>query len=511
MIINGIKLSIEHTDKDFLDALKQKCGFEPHKYRILKKSVDARFNNVSFVYNIEVCKKGEKLTEQPRIEVPKVNTSKRPVVVGSGPCGLFAAYILALSGACPVLIERGKCVEDRIKDVNNFWNNQKFNASSNVQFGEGGAGTFSDGKLTTQISNPLCREVLHTFVECGADEEILYLSKPHLGTDNLVNIVKNIRNKIIELGGDVLFEHKLTDIYITDNKITGIKAGEYIDTDRVILALGHSARDTFEMLYNKGINMQPKAFSVGVRIEHLQKDVNMCQYGKFAQSNILGAADYKLSYHTKSGRGVYTFCMCPGGVVVGAASQDNTIVTNGMSYHARNGINANSAFLVSVTPEDFGYGALDGMYFQQKIEQSAYELAGETYKAPCQLLGDYINNRVSVEFGNVKPTYLPGVSFVNIRNLFPQYIVDSMLEAIPEFTKKLKCFGNYDAVITGPETRSSSPVRIVRDDNYMSNIKGIFPAGEGAGYAGGIMSAAVDGIKCAFAVIEDIIKTSEQH
>ncbi len=503
MIINGIKLPVDHTDNDLNTAIYKKCGFRPHKVRIIKKSVDARFNNVFFVYNVEVCKKHEHLSLVSRLDIPKCNLSKRPVVVGSGPCGLFAAYILAKAGARPILLERGKCVDDRIKDVNDLWNNGAFNPESNVQFGEGGAGTFSDGKLTTQISNPLCKEVLYTFVECGADEEILYLSKPHLGTDNLVKIVKNLRNRINELGGEVLFEKQLTDILIEDNKVVKAVAGKEFATDNIILALGHSARDTFEMLYNKGIDMIPKAFSVGVRIEHLQSDVDVCQYGKLAGNENLGAADYKLSYHTKSGRGVYTFCMCPGGVVVNAASEENSVVTNGMSYHARDGINANSAFLVSVTPDDFGKNPLDGMYFQRRLEQKAFELGGCNYKAPCQLLGDFLKNKISNEFGKVKPTFKPGITFSNLRNLFPDYIVNSMTEAIPEFAKKLKCFNDNDALLTGPETRSSSPIRIVRDETCQSNISGLYPSGEGAGYAGGIMSAAVDGIKCALALINN--------
>ncbi len=503
MIINGIKLPVNHTENDLKTSIYKKCSFKPDKIRILKKSVDARFNNVCFVYNAEVCKKGEQLSKIIRLNVPLCSFEKRPIVVGSGPCGLFAAYILAKAGAKPILLERGKCVDDRINDVNEFWNKSKFNVGCNVQFGEGGAGTFSDGKLTTQISNPLCREVLHTFVECGAEKEILYLSKPHLGTDNLVKIVKILRNKIIELGGEVLFEHQLTDVIIKNNKIVKIVATKEFETDNVILALGHSARDTFEMLYNKGVNMIAKSFSVGVRIEHLQSDVDKCQFGKFAGNKNLGAADYKLSYHTKSGRGVYTFCMCPGGVVVNAASEEHSVVTNGMSYHSRDGINANSAFLVSVTPDDFGKNPLDGMYFQRDLEQKAYLLGASTYKAPCQLLGDFINKKISTKFGKVKPTFKPGVTFEDLNKLFPEYIVNSMVEAVPEFAKKLKCFDDYDAVITGPETRSSSPVKIVRDESYQSNIIGLYPSGEGAGYAGGIMSAAVDGIKCALALIDN--------
>lgn len=503
MIINGIKLPIEHNEKDLNKIISKKCGYSNYKYRILKKSIDARFNNVMYVYNIEVSDEGKELLPHNRVEIPKIKLNHRPVVAGSGPCGLFAAYILAKAGLKPILLERGKSVDERIVDVDNLWNNASFNKVSNVQFGEGGAGTFSDGKLTTQINNPYCMEVLHTFVECGADKEILYISKPHLGTDNLVNIVKNLRNKIISLGGTVLFEHQLTDIVIKDNKVVKVIAEDEFETNDLILAVGHSARDTFKLLYDKGLEMTAKAFSVGVRIEHLQSDVNDCQYGKQSNNPDLPAADYKLSYHTKSGRGVYTFCMCPGGVVVASCSEDDTVVTNGMSYHARDGVNANSAFLVSVTPDDFGHHPFDGIKFQQQFEKKAFELAGGNYNAPCQLLGDFMNNKTSIAFGKVLPTYKPGVCFANLRELFPEYIVDSMTEAVDEFAKKLKCFNNSDSVLTGPETRSSSPVRIVRDDTLQSNVLGIYPAGEGAGYAGGIMSAAVDGIKCAMALINN--------
>lgn len=503
MIINGIKLPPGHTKEQLSDAIKKKCGFKPYKYRICKKSFDARFNRVSLVYNIEAVKQGEEFDIPPRIKVARSDFRKRPVVVGAGPCGLFAAYILAVSGARPILIERGKSVDDRIRDVENFWNNRQFNPTSNVQFGEGGAGTFSDGKLTTQISDPLCAEVLHTFVECGADEDILYTAKPHLGTDKLVNIVKNLRNKITELGGEVHFEETLRGVSVRNGRIEGISANTDYDTDCLILAIGHSARDTFEMLHTMGVPMIAKAFSVGARIEHPQADVDRCQYGDFAGHPSLGAADYKLSYHTESGRGVYTFCMCPGGVVVAAASEENSVVTNGMSYYARNGRNANSAFLVSVTPDDFGKKPLDGVVFQREIESRAYHMAGANYNAPCQLLGDFVKGEKSSSLGSITPTFAPGVTMADMNDLFPQYVTDAMKEAVPQFARRLKCFDMTDAVLTGPETRSSSPVRIVRDETLQSCIEGLYPAGEGAGYAGGIMSAAVDGIRCALAAIEN--------
>lgn len=503
MKINGIKLAPGHTEEQLTDEIKKKCGFKPYKYRICKKSVDARFGRVSFVYNIEAVKRGEEFDIPPRLDVPKSDFKKRPVVIGAGPCGLFAAYILAVSGARPILLERGKCVDDRISDVEDFWNNRNFNPLSNVQFGEGGAGTFSDGKLTTQISDPLCAEVLHTFVGCGADEDIVYTAKPHLGTDKLVNIVKNLRNKIIELGGEVHFEETLRNISVINGRIAGITADSDYDTDCLILAIGHSARDTFQMLNIKGVPMIAKAFSVGARIEHPQTEVDRCQYGDYAGQPALGAADYKLSYHTKSGRGVYTFCMCPGGVVVAAASEANSVVTNGMSYYARNGKNANSAFLVSVTPDDFGKNPLDGVAFQREIEAKAYHMAGENYNAPCQLLGDFMNGKISTGTGSVTPTFAPGVTMTDMNELFPDFVTDAMREAVPQFARRLKCFDMSDAVLTGPETRSSSPVRIVRDETLQSSIAGLYPAGEGAGYAGGIMSAAVDGIRCALAAIEN--------
>ncbi len=503
MIINGIKLSPGHTEGQLKDAIEKKCGFKPYKYRICKKSVDARFGRVSFVYNIEAVSSDDEFDIPPRLAVAKSSFKKRPVVVGCGPCGLFAAYILALSGANPLLIERGKCVEERIQDVESFWTKRRFNPVSNVQFGEGGAGTFSDGKLTTQISDPLCAEVLHTFVECGADEDILYTAKPHLGTDRLVDIVKNLRNKIIALGGEVHFEETLNSISVENGRLQGITANCDYDTDCLILAIGHSARDTFEMLNNKGVPMIAKAFSVGARIEHPQSEVDRCQYGDYAGHPALGAADYKLSYHTESGRGVYTFCMCPGGLVVAAASQENTVVTNGMSYYDRSGNNANSAFLVSVTPDDFGNRPLDGVAFQREIESRAYHLAGANYNAPCQLLGDFVNGEYSTSFKSVHPTFAPGVTMSNLNDLFPSFVTDAMKEAVPHFSRRLMCFDMPDAILTGPETRSSSPVRIVRDESLQSSVAGIYPAGEGAGYAGGIMSAAVDGIRCALAAIEN--------
>ena len=503
MIISGIKLPADHSKAELEAQIKKKSGKKADKYIIRKKSVDARFGKVSFVYTIEVAEKGFDFQKTKRLDVPKVEVSKRPVVVGSGPCGLFAAYILALAGARPILLERGEAVEDRKQTVDLFWHKSAFNPRSNVQFGEGGAGTFSDGKLTTRISDPLCAEVLNVFCECGADEEILYLAKPHLGTDNLIKIVKNLREKIISLGGEVHFNEQLTEIVAEKGKIVKAVGNAEYDTDTIVLAIGHSARDTFDMLYSKGVDMIAKAFSVGVRIEHPQIEVDRCQYGEYARLPQLGAADYNMSYHTESGRGVYTFCMCPGGTVVAAASEENSVVTNGMSFHARDGVNANSAFLVSVTPDDFGKNPLDGVAFQRKIERAAFDISAD-YKAPCQLVGDFLKGKNSSSFGSVSPSYLPGVTFAETDSYLPGFVCESMREALPAFSRKLKFFGMADAVMTGPETRSSSPVRICRDDKLQSNIAGLYPAGEGAGYAGGIMSAAVDGIKVALAVLSEI-------
>lgn len=502
MLITGIKLPPDHTKQELEAQIKKKFGKKPDKYYIRKKSVDARFGRVCFVYSVEVLTKGERLPAEERLNVPSVSLSKRPVIAGSGPCGLFAAYILALAGARPILLERGECVDDRKAAVDLFWKQSIFNPTSNVQFGEGGAGTFSDGKLTTRISDPLCREVLNVFCDCGADEEILYTAKPHLGTDNLIKIVKNLRKKIVSLGGEVHFNEQLIDVVTEKGRVIKAVGNKEYDTDTIIFAIGHSARDTFNMLYSKGVTMIPKAFSVGARIEHPQALVDECQYGDYAGLPQLGAADYNLSYHNKDGRGVYTFCMCPGGTVVAAASEENTVVTNGMSYHARDGVNANSAFLVSVTPDDFGKNPLDGIEFQRKIEKAAFDSTG-SYRAPCQLVGDFINCKTGSSFGSVQPTYLPGVELVFLDKVLPGFVCKAMREALPELGKKLRCFDMHDAVLTGPETRSSSPVRICRDESFQADIAGIYPAGEGAGYAGGIMSAAVDGIKVALAVVKN--------
>lgn len=499
------------------------------EYKIFKRSIDARNKeDIFFNYTIDVELKNDKFIKNAKkIELDNkeliVNVNRksefRPVVIGAGPAGLFCALVLAYNGLKPILIEQGKKVEDRQKDVEEFRNTGKLNINSNVQFGEGGAGTFSDGKLTTGISSGYCRNVLEEFVKYGAPKQIMYMNKPHIGTDNLINIIANIRNEIIRLGGDVLFEEKFVDFEAEGGKLTSIKCYSLnntiqendnikildknniqIKTDTLVLAIGHSARDTFEKLYEKNIYMEKKNFSVGVRIEHKQEMINKSQYGTKTKLK-LPSAEYKLAYHGKD-RSCYTFCMCPGGEVIASSSEEGTIVTNGMSKFARDGENANSAVLVNVVPEDFeGESPLEGIYFQKELEEKAFELGGSNYFAPIQRFEDFLNNKKTEKLGNVKPTYLPGVTFSNLNEILPDFVSKTLKEGILDFDKKIHGFASPDSIITGVETRSSSPVKIPRDECFMANIKGIYPCGEGAGYAGGIMSAAVDGIKCAMKIM----------
>ncbi len=484
-------------------------------YTIFKRSVDARKkDSVHYVYTLDVIVKNEaKIKNATKIKNEAYTFPKGgkkdcpPLIVGSGPAGLMCALVLAEAGYKPILIEQGEDADTRTKKVREFWEESRLDTRTNVQFGEGGAGTFSDGKLNTGIKNIRCRYVLEEFVRFGAPENILYEAKPHVGTDYLVKVVKGIRNRIIECGGDVRFKNRLEDILIKDDRVIGARisdnSGIYeIKTEDIVLAIGHSAIDTFNMLKSHNIEMIKKPFSVGVRIEHKQEMINYSQYGKF--SEYLDNADYKLAVHLKDGRGVYTFCMCPGGYVVNSASEEGRIVTNGMSYNSRSGENANSAVLVSVTPEDIsGDDAMSGFLFQKKIEEKAYILGGKNYFAPCQRVGDFLKGQPSVDRGAIVPTIKPGVKYTDISEIFPKFIVDALKEALPEFNKKLKGFSDDDAVITAPETRSSSPVRVVRDAKTLQSVslKGLYPCGEGAGYAGGIMSAATDGILCAESVI----------
>lgn len=527
--INEIKLALDE-DECLLKQKSAKVLRINEKYisklSIYKKSVDARHkDDVHFSYSVDVtvtlderqivskCKsKKVSVVEEYQYTLPTNNrTSKyRPIVVGFGPAGMLAGIILAEAGLQPIILERGKDVDSRTKDVNRFWTQRKLDEESNVQFGEGGAGTFSDGKLTTGIKSPFIRKVLQELYEAGASEEILYSSKPHIGTDRLVIVVKNIRKKIESLGGEIRLECKLEELLVANGFVQGVRYshhGEIIDieTDSVIMAIGHSARDTVEMLYNLGVEIMQKPFSVGARIEHPQSLIDKAQYGQFAGHPKLGAADYKLSCHGLHERGAYTFCMCPGGTVVAAASEKEGVIVNGMSSLARDGENANSALLVGIEPKDFpSQHPLAGIYYQREIEHNAFLLAGGDYRAPAQLVGDFLAGRVSKELGNVNPTCPTGVTLTNLEECLPVKVSTTMKSAITEMDKKLQGFNMYDAVLTAPETRSSSSVRILRDEYLQCNISGVYPCGEGAGYAGGIVSAAVDGIKCAHAVLSDL-------
>lgn len=516
--ISNIKLKIDDEELLKNEIIKKlKISERDLKnYKIAKKSVDARKKNqIYFVYAVDfelfdeskMLKKMKnigvkKITEKEYlyVEKGKKNEYKIPIIIGTGPAGIFSGLILAQMGYKPILFERGESIEKRVKDINEFWKTGKLNPDSNVQFGEGGAGTFSDGKLNTLTKDPRGRKVLEEFVNHGAPEEILYINKPHIGTDILRRVMVNMRKTIIKLGGEVRFNSKLTDLIIEKENVKGIVINddEIIDTNIVLLALGHSARDTFDVLYKRDLEIHQKAFSIGVRIEHLQNVIDNVQYGKFAGNPNLGAADYKLSAHFENGRSAYTFCMCPGGEVVAAASEENRIVTNGMSYYKRNKQNANSALLVGVNPDDFdGDHPLAGVEFQRKWENLAFDSGGGDYTAPCQLVGDFLDGVASKKLGKVVPSYTPGVKLTDLSESLPDYVIETLKLALVEFDRKLKGFADKDAIMTGVETRSSSPIRIQRDEKYESNIKGIYPIGEGAGYAGGIISAAVDGIKVA--------------
>jgi len=521
--INEVKLSIDEDISLLKSKVAKQLRINPQDivdYSIYKESIDARKKNeIYFVYvidvnvknEVQVLSKNKNIRISPDYSYKSVEEGKNrldnpPIIIGSGPAGMFAALLLAQRGYRPILLERGSDVDTRTEDVEKFWKERKLNLDSNVQFGEGGAGTFSDGKLTTRIKDIRCRKILEEFVLAGAPEEILYSYKPHIGTDILKNVVKNIRQDIISLGGQVRFQSKVTDIIIENSIVKGVEinGSERLYTSEIILAIGHSARDTYEMLFDRGIKIRQKPFSIGVRIEHPQSLINLSQYKQHAEHPRLGAADYRLTYQCKNGRAAYTFCMCPGGTVVAAASEFNTVVTNGMSEYARDEQNANSALLVQINTEDFGSEhPLAGVEFQRKWERAAFELGGKDYCAPAQLVKDFIEDKESEKLGAVIPSYSPNAKLTNLKGCLPDYVTESMREAIIAMNKRLDGFAMDDAIMTGVETRSSAPIRIERDVESMEsvNVKGLYPIGEGGGYAGGIISAAVDGIKAAEKII----------
>ena len=492
------------------------------KMKIVRRSIDARKKpEIRVIYTIDVAVDGNenKILKQsgckraalapvsfykpPRMVV---DTAVRPVVVGFGPAGMFAALVLAMAGLRPIVLERGKDAASRHEDVQRFFETGQLDTKSNVQFGEGGAGTFSDGKLNTGVNNPRIGWVLEQFVKAGAAEEILFDAKPHVGTDVLLTVVQNLRQRIISLGGEVRFESQITGLLVKDGRLSGLEINgkETLPCSCAVLAIGHSARDTFEMLHSMGIPMESKPFAMGVRIEHKQSAVNEAQYGK--DDPILPPADYKLVKHLDN-ETVYTFCMCPGGYVVAAASEEGRVVTNGMSYADRGGENANAALLVTVNPADLPTdGPLAGMYWQREIEEAAYTAGGGNYQAPAQRVGDFLACVPSAGPGSVLPTYRPGVTWCDLHTVLPQKLTRALKEALPQLEGNLKGFSNADAVLTAPETRSSSPVRIIRDESRQSALRGLYPTGEGAGYAGGIMSAALDGIQTAEAIIAQLNK-----
>jgi uncharacterized FAD-dependent dehydrogenase len=530
--LNEVKLPLDHADEALKAAILTRLGINAAAllgYTIYKRSYDARKRSaIVLIYSLDVTVTDEAAVLQRMKHdahvLPAPDTSyrfvahasaatadaktgaPRPVVIGTGPCGLFAGLILAQMGYRPIILERGKAVRERTKDTFGLWRKRELNPESNVQFGEGGAGTFSDGKLYSQIKDPhhYGRKVLTEFVTAGAPPEIMYVSKPHIGTFRLVKMVEQMRATIEALGGEFRFETKVTDIQIEAGQVHGVLLanGERIETGHVVLAIGHSARDTFQMLYERGVYIEAKPFSLGFRIEHPQSLIDKARFGASAGHPILGAADYKLVHHSANGRSVYSFCMCPGGTVVAATSEPGRVVTNGMSQYSRNERNANSAIVVGITPLDYPGHPLAGIDLQRQWEERAFVLGGGNYNAPGQLVGDFVAGRASTSFGSVQPSYTPGVHLGDLSSALPDYAIEAMREAIPAFDRQIKGFNMPDAVLTGVETRTSSPIRIKRhdDDLQSMNTRGLFPAGEGAGYAGGILSAAVDGIKVAEAV-----------
>jgi uncharacterized protein len=542
--ITELRLPLDHAADALRAAIVTRLGVidaDLLAFTVFKRSYDARKKSaIVLTYTIDCELRDEaavfaRLAGQPHIR-PTPDTGyhfighaprdqplgPRPIVVGFGPCGIFAALILAQMGLRPIVLERGAAVRERTQDTWGLWRKGVLDPESNVQFGEGGAGTFSDGKLWSQISDPrhLTRKVLTEFVKAGAPEEILFVAKPHIGTFRLVGVVEKMRAEIESLGGEVRFGQRVTDVLIEGGHIRGVtlRDGEQLTTDHVVLALGHSARDTFAMLHERGVFMEAKPFSIGFRIEHPQSIVDKARFGPSTGNAILGAADYKLVHHTKNGRSVYSFCMCPGGTVVAATSEPGRVVTNGMSQYSRNERNANAGIVVGIEPQDYrqdgqrdgAVNPLDGIAFQRHWESRAFELGGGAYQAPGQLVGDFITGRSSTELGSVPPSYQPGVTLTDLGEpghaSLPDYAIEAIREALPAFERQIKGFAMHDAVLTGVETRTSSPLRITRGRDLQSlNVKGLYPAGEGAGYAGGIMSAGVDGIEVAEALARSML------
>ena len=524
--INELKLPLNHSEADLPAAICARLKLQPEQllqFTVFKRGVDARKkSDIQLTYTLDIdtdhnarvlaaFSKDEQIRPAPDTSYKFVaqapeQLTERPIVIGLGPCGLFAGLLLAEMGFNPIILERGKEVRERTKDTFGFWRKKPLNTESNVQFGEGGAGTFSDGKLYSQVKDPkhYGRKVMSEFVKAGAPEEIMYVSKPHIGTFKLVTMVEKMRARIIELGGEIRFSTRVDDILRDGEQLTGVRLsdGSELHSRYVVLAVGHSARDTFEMLFKRDVYIEAKPFSVGFRIEHRQSMIDECRYGASAGHPLLGAADYKLVHHGSNNRTVYSFCMCPGGTVVAAASEEGRVVTNGMSQYSRNERNANSAIVVGIDPErDYPGHPLAGIELQRKLEAQAFVLGGSNYDAPAQRVGDFLAGVPSTEFGDVLPSYTPGVKLTDLSNVLPDFVIAAIREAIPAFDKQIKGFAREEGLLTGVETRTSSPICIKRGPDYQSlNTKGLFPAGEGAGYAGGILSAGIDGIKVAEAV-----------
>ncbi len=537
--VEQISLTIDESDNILKRKTAEIMGIKPEQIKslfVVKRAIDSRKKRqmIFFIYSVNVeienaaayLAKLEKLPKHQAklivhhrvrqqetylyeiIKADPTKITKRPVIIGSGPSGLFCALLLSRAGCKPLVIERGSCVDKRMQDIADFQDGEKLNLNSNVQFGEGGAGTFSDGKLNTLTNDVRIRHVFNEFIAAGAPEEISWDATPHIGTDKLQHVVKKMREDIIALGGEVRFDTQLTDIKITDGKVSAaiLDNGEEIPTDNLVLAIGHSARDTYEMLLEKKLQITPKDFSIGVRIEHTAEMINKTQYDKFYNHDKLPTGRYKLVSHSPEQRSTYTFCMCPGGYVVAATSEDNQVVTNGMSEYAQDGRNSNSALLVTIKTSDFGSDhPLAGVEFQRKWEKLAFKAGGSNFNAPVQLVGDFLQGKPSTQIKSIKPTYLPDVTPGNLSDCLPDYVINALKDALPNMERRIAGFSHPDAILTGVETRSTAPIRIFRDENFESNIAGIYPAGEGAGYAGGIVSSAVDGLRVAEAIIQKYI------